>query len=166
MATRPQKKKVQRAVSATALVALAGGISLTTYLHTRDPDPNCKTVQDMISYTRLESADLAGDDAWLQRGQGVLSGVEDYQEWAIQMQHYAAQVKDTEKNPHLAEYAQRLAADSSTIVFLRSLVLMRSLVVDRGEPPDEDPPPWMEQYNYLGYNSDEGVDALSNECPG
>jgi len=112
----------------------------------------------MIDYTQSESADLEGA-GWLQSDATRLSGVEDYQEWAVQMQHYAAQVKNTERSPDLVIAARTLASNSGAIVFLRSIVL------GQGDPLDEDPPPHMDDYNYEAYKVDAAVDLLNYECP-
>lgn len=115
----------------------------------------------MIDYTKAESAhfdQLLPDSSDL----AALPRVAEYQEWAVQMQHYAAQVNNTQNKPDLVNAAHVLASDSSVIVFLRS---SDNPPPSDSPPPSDNPPPWMDLYNYIGSDVDAAVDTLNNECP-
>lgn len=169
------RRRLRTAASGIAVLAGIGAISLVIYMHIPPDrsDPNCKTVRDMINYTRSISMDLS--ELFLP-GSNMSPSVQDYKNWAERMHEYAAQVKNTQAHPHVSDRAQKVAADSEKIVDLFIAASRdRSSVISEDTLPNENPtlwmkryenpPSWMTKYNQIAEEFDLEVDVLDNDCP-
>ena len=118
------------------------------------PPSDCQVVRAMIDYNKSQSRILANA---FDPDQGKEPSVSDYQNWANQMQGYAARINA----PNLAAQAQRLADEANKMTDL-----VKQARSDTSVPADPSaPPPWARPYADLSKQFHSDLAALNRACP-
>lgn len=114
---------------------------------------DCETVRELLDYNKSQSKQIAGPSEPTMQQE---AGIGDYEEWAQQVERYAARITD----PALEGHAQRFAdLANETVAVVKEARAETQQSLDRGVPG------WVEDYANIEAETRTELGALDSKCP-
>jgi lipopolysaccharide export system protein LptC len=115
--------------------------------------PDCDTVRAMLDYNKSHNSRMAEDTSSTPEQE---AGIDQYQEWASQIQHYSEKIAD----PELATHAQRFADLAK-----QTVILVKAARDETQHSSDRGTPKWVQDYAVIESQTRTELGSLSTRCP-